>query len=475
VLEPALRGLETRYPVVLDEHRKPEGLVSIFHLAEIIGQETTPEDLMISGSSDSGIEIFLFACPTRTGQRIYHTAGLGSMGNGLPGSISVCLAGGGWRTICGGCNHFVRQRLQIDRAAGAEGFLRLPGRGRPGENSRAHVLPKLAPPAVQRLMRSETNTFKENRPGVAVRFQTEVNAHKCKPNAKVMLTLPRLGKAHVGIPTRHQLLFLRTESLCRRLCACMQSVKGRRPNIEPKPLGNASANKSRRWFVGLRVSLPFAITIMAALCTRVLEAQDSETWSKLNTNLGMGMTVPLNPTAGLVGSSVDVVIGAGYNFNRHHSFVGQFMWAGLPFNNDAFLPIVIAAKTRNISSSSNLFTVTANYRYQLQGRTFGMYWIGGGGLYYRRASLSREVPVGTGTVCGAYWTYWGYGCVNGIVTDDQTLISAGSSAFGGNGGMGFNVRINNEGYKFYVESRYHYAPTKNISTQLITITLGFSW
>ena len=91
---------KTRYPVVLDEHRQPDGPVSIFHLAEVISQETTPDDLMISGSSGSGIEIFLFACPTRTGQRIYHTAGLGSMGNGLPGSVGVCLAGGRRRTIC---------------------------------------------------------------------------------------------------------------------------------------------------------------------------------------------------------------------------------------------------------------------------------------------------------------------------------------------------------------------------------------
>jgi acetolactate synthase-1/2/3 large subunit len=91
---------KTRYPVVTEDHRKAEGAVSIYHLAEIIGQETTPEDLMISGSSGSGIEIFLFACPTRTGQRIYHTAGLGSMGNGLPGSIGVCIAGGRRRTVC---------------------------------------------------------------------------------------------------------------------------------------------------------------------------------------------------------------------------------------------------------------------------------------------------------------------------------------------------------------------------------------
>jgi acetolactate synthase-1/2/3 large subunit len=91
---------KTRYPVVLDEHRKPEGRVSIFYLAEVIGQETTPEDLMISGNSGSGIEIFLFACPTRTGQRIFHTAGLGAMGCALPNSIGVCLAGGRKRTVC---------------------------------------------------------------------------------------------------------------------------------------------------------------------------------------------------------------------------------------------------------------------------------------------------------------------------------------------------------------------------------------
>jgi len=89
-----------RYPVVTEEHRKPDTQVSIYHLAEVIGTETEPEDQLVSGSSGAGIEIFLLACPTRTGQRIYHTAGLGSMGFGLPMSIAVCLAAGGRQTIC---------------------------------------------------------------------------------------------------------------------------------------------------------------------------------------------------------------------------------------------------------------------------------------------------------------------------------------------------------------------------------------
>ena len=88
-----------RYDVVTDEHRKPEGLVSIFHLAEVIGTESKQEDKLVSGSSGSGIEIFLLACPTRSGQRIFHTAGLGAMGYGLPMSIAVCIGSGRKQTI----------------------------------------------------------------------------------------------------------------------------------------------------------------------------------------------------------------------------------------------------------------------------------------------------------------------------------------------------------------------------------------
>jgi acetolactate synthase-1/2/3 large subunit len=90
---------KTRYPVVTDEHRNPTTKVSIFNLAEVIGTESRPDDLLVSGSSGAGIEIFLLACPTRNGQRIYHTAGLGSMGYGLPMSLAVCIGGGYRRTI----------------------------------------------------------------------------------------------------------------------------------------------------------------------------------------------------------------------------------------------------------------------------------------------------------------------------------------------------------------------------------------
>ena len=90
---------KTRYPVVTDEHRKPEGLVSIFNLAEVLGTEVKPEDRLVVGNSGSGIEIYLLACPTLHSQRLFHTAGLGSMGYAIPMAIAVSIANPGREVI----------------------------------------------------------------------------------------------------------------------------------------------------------------------------------------------------------------------------------------------------------------------------------------------------------------------------------------------------------------------------------------
>jgi acetolactate synthase-1/2/3 large subunit len=90
---------KTRYPVVTDEHRKAEGLVSIFNLAEVLGTEVSKEDRLVVGNSGSGIEIYLLAVPTLHSQRLYHTAGLGSMGYAIPMAIAVAIANPGREVI----------------------------------------------------------------------------------------------------------------------------------------------------------------------------------------------------------------------------------------------------------------------------------------------------------------------------------------------------------------------------------------
>jgi len=90
---------KTRYPVVTDEHRRPEGLVSIFNLAEVLGEEVSPDDRLVVGNSGSAIEIYLLACPTLHSQRLYHTAGLGAMGYAVPMAIAVSIANPGREVI----------------------------------------------------------------------------------------------------------------------------------------------------------------------------------------------------------------------------------------------------------------------------------------------------------------------------------------------------------------------------------------
>ena len=90
---------KARYPIVLPEHRVP-GLVSLYHLAEVIGEEVGPNDRIVSGSSGSAVEVFLLAYRARKGRRVFHTAGLGAMGYGIASSIGVCLGSGKRKTIC---------------------------------------------------------------------------------------------------------------------------------------------------------------------------------------------------------------------------------------------------------------------------------------------------------------------------------------------------------------------------------------
>lgn len=91
---------QTKYPVVLPEYRYlPQG-VSTYVLGEAIGDASKKDDVIVSGSSGAGIEIFCLAVKLKEGQRLFLTTALGAMGNGLPGLVGACVANDKRRTIC---------------------------------------------------------------------------------------------------------------------------------------------------------------------------------------------------------------------------------------------------------------------------------------------------------------------------------------------------------------------------------------
>lgn len=225
--------------------------------------------------------------------------------------------------------------------------------------------------------------------------------------------------------------------------------------------------------------LLFAIVVLGCYASLLpgTHAQGQEAWESERVNVSMGGTlaVPMGSTTNFVENNPGIVAGAGYNFGRRHSIIGEFLWNGLEPTNQSFQPIRAAAQDNSITGHSNLYAVTGNYRFQLQGKVFGVYAIAGGGWYYRTAGLSKPVTSGVNTACTPAWLWWGFSCASGIVTPNQTVGQFNSSALGGNGGVGFTFKVAEPSYRIFVEPRYHYAPTKGSITRLLNITVGIRY
>src|SRR6266481_3861976 len=214
------------------------------------------------------------------------------------------------------------------------------------------------------------------------------------------------------------------------------------------------------------------ISVLLITCSLRAQSESGNDDPSVTTNLGIPVSVALNPTGRYISGGWGVDSGIGYNFDRRNALIGEFMWNTLNPTNAVLQPIRAALQSPNINGSSNLFALTGNYRFELRGKRFGTYFIGGGGLYRRSASLSKPIPTGTSITCDPSWLWWGYTCTSGLVITNVTLASSYSTAFGANGGVGFTIRVGEAPYRVYVESRYHYAPSKYINTQLVAITVG---
>ena len=192
-------------------------------------------------------------------------------------------------------------------------------------------------------------------------------------------------------------------------------------------------------------------------------------------NFGTTTSLPLHPISRYTSTGLGVDVGVGYNFDRRHALIGEFMYNWLYPTETAIAPLRVAVQSPQINGNGNLFATTANYKFELRGRMLGVYFIGGGGWYRRNTSHSKQIPVGTVITCDPVWVWWGYSCASGLVTTNLTVANSTRDAFGVNGGVGFTIRVAEAPYRLYVESRYHYAPTKDITTQLVAFTFGIRY
>jgi hypothetical protein len=225
----------------------------------------------------------------------------------------------------------------------------------------------------------------------------------------------------------------------------------------------------------------FGVKIILSICLVMLpscihaQSGPGNDHPSFTDNVGFTTSLPIHPTSQFVTTGLGISGGAGYNFDRRNALTGEFMWNWLYATDAALQPVRTALQSPNIGGHGNLWALTANYKFELRGRLLGAYLIGGVGWYRRSTRLTKQIPAGSSITCDPSWLWWGYNCSSGLVTTNQTVANSTSDALGGNGGVGFTIRVGEAPYRFYVESRYHYAPSKNISTQIVAFTVGFRY
>ncbi len=88
------RDLKTRYPVVLEDYRKPGESIDLYVFTDVLSDHLKDDDVITPESSGAAGEITYQAIRVKKGQLIKNAAGLGSMGFGLPYAIGACLTTG---------------------------------------------------------------------------------------------------------------------------------------------------------------------------------------------------------------------------------------------------------------------------------------------------------------------------------------------------------------------------------------------
>jgi hypothetical protein len=227
-----------------------------------------------------------------------------------------------------------------------------------------------------------------------------------------------------------------------------------------------------------------ALTLLQVCWIIVGRAQDVNL--PVNVHIGVGFGVPVSNTSTFAGLSGSFQVGAGPNISKHNSVFGEFMWQGLPANRKVLVaianapnvnPSIVSNPVTNLLPSTNLYALTANYKYHMEGHRYGFYIVAGGGWYYRHIALNNYT-IQPGTVCEPVWDWYGYTCVNGLVSTENTLATHGVSSGGVNGGGGVTINLSHGDYptKFYMEARYHYSPQGGrVPTEVVPVTFGLRW
>jgi opacity protein-like surface antigen len=160
-----------------------------------------------------------------------------------------------------------------------------------------------------------------------------------------------------------------------------------------------------------------------------------------------------------------MMFGAGYNFTRHFTMTGQFMYNGFGVSrtvlNEANVP----------DGNAHMWSLTANPKIRINPDwKVDPYAVGGIGYYRRVVEFTQPTLVPTLIFDPFFGAFF-----NTLIPANQVIGRITRDGFGGSIGGGVDIRLGSGGLKLFTEIRYHHANTGSVDTQMVPITVGIRW
>jgi len=188
-------------------------------------------------------------------------------------------------------------------------------------------------------------------------------------------------------------------------------------------------------------------------------------------NIGGGLSIPISDAGDRFNVGGAFQLGVTYNFSRRLGVQAEYLYSGYSVQED------VLAST-DVEGHHSMQYGDLNVVYNVvRPRPFGVYVLGGPGIYHRRVEITQFAGVGVVPYCDP----WLYICYSTAVPVDQVLGSRSKTDFGLNAGLGVSLRLFGGPLRLYAEGRYHYIfggsidtpeGPRNVNGQYIPIIFG---
>lgn len=201
--------------------------------------------------------------------------------------------------------------------------------------------------------------------------------------------------------------------------------------------------------------------------------QEEQTWvPRIGFNIGGGISIPISNAGSRFETGGAFQLGGTYSFSSRLGVQAEYLYSSYSVQSAVL-------DENNVQGNHVMQYGDLNAVYKLvRPRPFGVYLVGGPGLYYRKVTLTEL----TGTALVPYCDPWLFVCYGQSVPVGDVLGTRSRLDFGLNAGVGVALRLMGGPISLYAEARYHYIFSGNIDTpagpkkasgQYLPIVLGF--